>query len=82
MFLFQGYAGSEEVLGMCLEGRRQDAVIATKFGFREGPNTPPYSPQQIDEAVTRSLNKLKTNYVDLLQVCTQPSSPYLEGFSV
>lgn len=67
---------------MCLEGRRQDAVIATKFGFREGPNTPPYSPQQIDEAVTRSLNKLKTNYVDLLQVCTQPSSPYLEGFSV
>ncbi|XP_011453472.3 1-deoxyxylulose-5-phosphate synthase YajO [Magallana gigas] len=64
----EGYAGSEEVLGMCLEGRRQDAVIATKFGFREGPNTPPYSPQQIDEAVTRSLNKLKTNYVDLLQV--------------
>lgn len=55
-------------MGAALEGRRQDAVIATKFGFREGPITPPYTAQQIDEAVTTSLNKLKTSYVDLLQV--------------
>ena len=64
----QGYAGSEEVLGDALEGRRNQAVIATKFGFREGPGTPPYSAQEIDEAVQRSLKKLKTNYIDILQV--------------
>ncbi|KAL4222399.1 hypothetical protein ACF0H5_018438 [Mactra antiquata] len=63
----EGYAGSEEVLGKCLQGRRQDAVIASKFGFREGPHTPPYTAQQIDEAVTRSLTKLQTTYIDLLQ---------------
>jgi aryl-alcohol dehydrogenase-like predicted oxidoreductase len=30
--------------------------------------TLPYSTVQIDEAVTRSLTKLQTSYVDLLQV--------------
>ncbi|XP_052797122.1 1-deoxyxylulose-5-phosphate synthase YajO-like isoform X2 [Mya arenaria] len=63
----EGYAGSEQVLGKCLQGRRQEAVIASKFGFREGPNTPPYTAVQIDEAVTRSLEKLQTTYIDLLQ---------------
>ncbi|KAL3832428.1 hypothetical protein ACJMK2_024071 [Sinanodonta woodiana] len=62
-----GYAGSEEVLGKCLEGRRRDAIIATKFGFRDGITTPPYSAAQIDEAVTKSLQKLQTDYIDLLQ---------------
>ncbi|XP_005097453.1 1-deoxyxylulose-5-phosphate synthase YajO [Aplysia californica] len=64
----EGYAGSEAVLGKALLGRRQDAVVATKFGFREGPQTPPYSAQQIDEAITRSLQKLQTSYVDVLQI--------------
>ena len=69
MFVYmQGYAGSEQVLGRALQGRRQNVVIATKFGFREGPFTPPYSNVQIDEAVTRNLTKLQTSYVDLLQV--------------
>ncbi|KAL5006744.1 hypothetical protein ScPMuIL_015550 [Solemya velum] len=62
------YAGSEVTLGKCLQGRRQDAIIASKFGFREGITTPPYSPEQIDEAITASLEKLQTTYVDLMQV--------------
>jgi len=64
----EGYAGSEEVVGYCLKGRRQDAVVATKYGFREGPGTPPYSPAEIDEAVTRSLRKMETDYIDILQI--------------
>ncbi|XP_052259109.1 1-deoxyxylulose-5-phosphate synthase YajO-like isoform X2 [Dreissena polymorpha] len=63
----EGYAGSEEVLGRCLLGRRQDAIIATKFGFRDGIGTPAYSAVQIDEAITKSLRKLQTDYIDLLQ---------------
>ncbi|XP_021378790.1 uncharacterized protein LOC110466562 [Mizuhopecten yessoensis] len=64
----EGYAGSEEVLGKALKGKRDQAVVATKFGFRDGPSTPPYSPEQIDEAITKSLRKLEMSYVDLLQV--------------
>jgi aryl-alcohol dehydrogenase-like predicted oxidoreductase len=56
------------VLGKCLQGRRQDAVIASKFGFREGPSTPAYTAQQIDESITKGLRKMQTNYIDLLQV--------------
>ncbi|KAK7110683.1 1-deoxyxylulose-5-phosphate synthase YajO-like [Littorina saxatilis] len=64
----EGYAGSEEVLGYCLKGRRKDAVVATKYGFRSGPSTPPYSAAEIDEAVTRSLRKMETDYIDILQI--------------
>ncbi|XP_041366608.1 1-deoxyxylulose-5-phosphate synthase YajO-like [Gigantopelta aegis] len=64
----QGYAGSEEVLGECLQGRRQNAVIATKYGFREGVGTPPYSALDIQEAIETALKKLKTTYIDILQI--------------
>jgi len=61
-------ARSEQVLGRALQGRRQNAIIATKYGFTEAPFTPQYSTVQIDEAITRSLTKLQASYVDLLQV--------------
>lgn len=65
----EGYAGSEEILGECLKNReRSSYVVASKFGFREGPGTPPYSPVQIEEAITKSLNKLKIGYIDIMQV--------------
>ncbi|CAL1531737.1 unnamed protein product [Lymnaea stagnalis] len=64
----EGYKNSEKVLGKALLGRRQDAVVATKFGFRDGITTPPYSAIEIDEAVTRSLQNLQTTYIDILQV--------------
>ncbi|KAL8611940.1 hypothetical protein ACOMHN_034069 [Nucella lapillus] len=64
----EGYAGSEEVLGYCLKGRRQDAVVATKYGFRNGPSTPAYSAAEIDDAVTRALRKMETDYIDILQI--------------
>ncbi|KAH9518989.1 hypothetical protein Btru_008851 [Bulinus truncatus] len=64
----EGYKNSEIVLGRALLGRRQDAVIATKYGFREGISTPPYSAQQIDEAVSKSLRNLQTSYLDILQI--------------
>ena len=67
--MFQGYAGSEEVLGKCLQGRRQDAIVASKFGFREGIHTPPYTAVQIEESILRGLQKMQTSYIDLLQVC-------------
>ncbi|CAG5119759.1 unnamed protein product, partial [Candidula unifasciata] len=64
----EGYKNSESVLGRALLGRRQDAVIATKYGFREGPTTPPYSAQDIEQAVAKSLRNLQTDYVDILQI--------------
>lgn len=60
---------NEELIGRALKGRRHEAVIATKFGFRivdhvtTGVDS---SPAHIREAVTGSLQRLGTDYIDLL----------------
>ncbi|MFZ6818253.1 aldo/keto reductase [Undibacterium sp. Ji22W] len=60
---------NEEFLGRALRGRRQEVVLATKFGFRieEGEVTGVSSdPHQIREVVEGSLKRLNTDYIDLL----------------
>ncbi len=60
---------NEELLGRALAGRRDRAVIATKFGFRiaEGARAGLDSrPEHIREAVEGSLARLRTDYIDLL----------------
>ena len=57
-----GGGDSERYIGQILEGRRGDAVIATKFGMGEGGNgSPPY----VRRAIEDSLERLRTDYVDL-----------------
>jgi aryl-alcohol dehydrogenase-like predicted oxidoreductase len=62
---------NEELLGRALKGRRDQVVIATKFGFRfEGGKrvgTERASrPEHIRRAVEGSLRRLGTDYIDLL----------------
>lgn len=63
---------SEEILGKCLTGRRDDAVIATKFGGdlsgRLGPDWGARgSRRYIHRAVDASLRRLRTDWIDLYQ---------------
>jgi len=60
---------NEELLARALEGRRDEAVIATKFGFRfgaEGITGVNSRPEHVREAVEGSLRRLKTDRIDLL----------------
>jgi aryl-alcohol dehydrogenase-like predicted oxidoreductase len=70
---------NEELLGRALQGRRQDAIIATKFGFRiiDGKSQGVDSrPEHIIEVVEQSLRRLDTDYIDLLyQHRVDPSVP-------
>ncbi|MET7751331.1 aldo/keto reductase [Micromonospora sp. NPDC005367] len=64
---------SEELLGQALKGRRDDVVVATKFGMdMNGLNGPDYgargSRRYIARAVEASLRRLGTDYIDLYQV--------------
>jgi aryl-alcohol dehydrogenase-like predicted oxidoreductase len=64
-----GPYANEELLGRALKGRREAAVIATKFGFRiEGGRTAGLDsrPQHVREAVEGSLRRLGTGHIDLL----------------
>jgi aryl-alcohol dehydrogenase-like predicted oxidoreductase len=60
---------NEEVVGEALKSYRKDIVIATKFGFNivdgkmAGTNS---RPEQIRKAVEGSLQRLGTDYIDLL----------------
>jgi aryl-alcohol dehydrogenase-like predicted oxidoreductase len=60
---------NEELLGRTLAGRRDDVVIATKFGFRlEGKRQVGVDsrPEHVREAVEGSLRRLGTDRIDLL----------------
>jgi aryl-alcohol dehydrogenase-like predicted oxidoreductase len=64
---------SEELLGKALSGRRDRAVIATKFGMdMHGDNGPDFgargSRRYIHRAVETSLRRLGTDWIDLYQL--------------
>jgi aryl-alcohol dehydrogenase-like predicted oxidoreductase len=60
---------NEDLLGRALQGRRDQVVIATKFGFRieDGKITGLDSrPEHVREVVEASLRRLRTDHIDLL----------------
>jgi aryl-alcohol dehydrogenase-like predicted oxidoreductase len=65
-----GIGKSEATLGAALEGKRQQAIVATKFGNRwgDGPNDAGASRMAIVNACEASLKRLKTDYIDLYQL--------------
>lgn len=71
---------NEELLGRALKGRRDQVVLATKFGFRieNGPGLDS-RPEHIRQVVEASLRRLQTDHVDLLyQHRVDPSVPIEE----
>lgn len=65
-----GLGQSEITLGKALVDRREEAIIATKFGVRAGNGKTFYdnSPEYIVQALDASLKRLGTDYIDLYQV--------------
>jgi len=64
-----GVGHNEELLGRALKGKRDQVIIATKFGFRfdDGKIVGLDSrPQHIREVVEASSRRLQTDYIDLL----------------
>jgi aryl-alcohol dehydrogenase-like predicted oxidoreductase len=75
---------SEELLGQALSGRRDHAVIATKFGVdMQGANGPDFgargSRRYVKRAVEASLRRLGTDWIDLYQLHrADPNTPIEE----
>jgi aryl-alcohol dehydrogenase-like predicted oxidoreductase len=61
---------SEEILGAAIKGRRDQAILSTKLTLRagEGPNDIGASRQHLLRSVDRALQRLGTDYIDLLQL--------------
>jgi aryl-alcohol dehydrogenase-like predicted oxidoreductase len=77
------HGSSEECLGAALKGRRDEIVLATKFGMdMEGLNGADHgargSRSYIIRAVEASLRRLGTDYIDLYQIHTPDASTPIE----
>ena len=64
---YYGLTLAEERLGQALEGRRSEVILATKCG-RYGEDSFDFSAPRVASSLEESLQRLRTDYVDLLQV--------------
>jgi aryl-alcohol dehydrogenase-like predicted oxidoreductase len=63
-----GQGDNEELVGRAIAGRRDDVVLATKFGnrwFDDGSRTIDGTPAYVNEAIDASLRRLNVDHVDL-----------------
>jgi len=69
--VYGGGGDSEKLLGEVLRGRRDQVVLATKFGMDMGDEGPAVRPRgskdYIREAIDDSLRRLQTDVIDLYQ---------------
>ncbi|HVC57729.1 MAG TPA: aldo/keto reductase, partial [Stellaceae bacterium] len=65
-----GMGVSEEALARALGTRRNEVVIATKFGvgYEEAPNRRDSSRERVLASIDKSLQRLRTDHVDLYLV--------------
>ncbi|THD08432.1 aldo/keto reductase [Rhodanobacter lindaniclasticus] len=61
---------AEEILGAALKGRRERAIVSTKLALRagDGPNDAGASRHHLLAGVERTLRRLGTDWIDLLQL--------------
>jgi aryl-alcohol dehydrogenase-like predicted oxidoreductase len=79
--IYGGRGASEEMLGKALGNRRQEIILATKFGmpFGKGPYLHGGSRRYIYASVENSLKRLGTDYLDLYQIHqSDPETPQQE----
>lgn len=62
------YSTSEELIGEAIGRRRKEFYLLTKCGHESGWNYPDWRPESLLRSIERSLKRLKTNYVDVIQL--------------
>lgn len=72
-----GYGHSEKLIGEVFQNVRDQVVITTKVGFLHGSSQQNFSSGHIRTSLEASLQRLKTDYVDLYQL----HSPSIEDLS-
>ena len=73
------YGSSEERLGRLLRGQRAEWIISTKVGeyYEKGVSTYSFTPQDTIKSVNESLQKLKTDYLDIVLIHSDGKDTYI-----
>lgn len=62
------YVTSEELIGRAVSHRRADYYLFTKCGHAAGIDLPDWDASLLEQSIERSLRRLRTDYLDLLQL--------------
>ena len=62
------YASSEELIGKTVSHRREDYYLFTKCGHASGLDHPDWDPKLLQLSIDRSLQRLQTDYVDVIHL--------------
>ena len=65
------YGDSEDLIGRAVAGRRSEYFLFTKCGHNVGdelPDLPDWDPRLLEASIDRSLRRLRTDHLDLLQL--------------
>src|SRR2546423_14458215 len=62
------YEGSEELIGKTVADRRADYYLVTKCGHPRGGGSEDWLPASLLESIERSLRRLRTDRLDLIQL--------------
>ena len=73
------YGDSEALIGGAVSHRRRDVLLFTKCGHYEGTGRDDWRPRSLERSISRSLARLRTDHVDLLQLHSCPEDELRRG---
>jgi aryl-alcohol dehydrogenase-like predicted oxidoreductase len=73
------YGDAEEIVGRAVSHRRADYYILTKCGHGAGIRLADWSPALIGKSIERSLKRLRTDYLDVVQFHSCPEEVLRRG---
>lgn len=73
------YGASEELIGRAVSGRRRDYFLFTKCGHPDGMPGEDWRPDSLLGSIQRSLRRLRTDCLDLIQLHTCSEDELLKG---
>jgi aryl-alcohol dehydrogenase-like predicted oxidoreductase len=76
------YEGSEELIGKTVADRRKDYYLFTKCGHPRGAGTEDWSPASLLASIERSLQRLRTDRLDLIQLHSCSESVLRKGDAI
>ncbi|HEY7307760.1 MAG TPA: aldo/keto reductase [Gemmataceae bacterium] len=62
------YLQSEELIGQAVAGRRKDFHLFSKCGHPDNPGVEDWRPESLRASIERSLKRLRTDHLDLVQL--------------
>ena len=73
------YLASEELIGQAVSRRREDYYLFTKCGHPEQPIVEDWRPESLLRSIERSLERLRTDRLDLVQLHSCPEEELRRG---